>query len=137
MITANLNNPILLDTCTLLWLTMDQNKLSGSAKKIIRANANKLFVSAISAFEIGIKHAKGKLELPLTPQEWFAKAVELHGLIEVPINSDIAAIATALPKIHDDPCDRFIIATSQAHELVILSPDQHFRNYPNTTTIWD
>ena len=57
---------VLLDTCTLLWLVAAPERLSGIAKGLIEG-ATEAFVSAISAFEIGIKHSRGALDLPLDP----------------------------------------------------------------------
>ena len=70
---------ILLDTCALLWLAADQTRLSERAKEQIQNNADQLFVSAISAFEIGIKARKGKLILPMSAARWFEKAIDFHG----------------------------------------------------------
>ncbi len=127
---------ILLDTCTLLWLVTQQDSLSKNALQEINENSNALFTSAISAFEIGVKVNKKLLELPLPPQEWFSKVLYLHGLIELPIDSEIALFAAQLPPIHKDPADRLIIATAHKHHLTILTPDQHISTYPQAKTTW-
>jgi PIN domain nuclease of toxin-antitoxin system len=126
----------LLDTCTLLWLASDQSQLSGPAKEAIAGGAGKLFVSAISAFEIGVKHNKGKLVLPSPPAVWFPQALRLHGIRRVAITPRIALRATALPPLHNDPMDRLIIATAQVRRLVLLTPDQHIAKYPNLACLW-
>ena len=126
----------LLDTCTLLWLTSDQTQLSSPAKEAIAGGAGKLFVSAISAFEIGIKHNKGKLELPIPPTRWFNRAMRLHGLRRIAITPRIALRATTLPPLHNDPMDRFIIATAQIRKLVLITPDEHISQYPNLACLW-
>ena len=56
---------ILLDTCTLLWLALDQSGLSPSARLCLSERAGNLYVSAITAFEIGQKCAAGKLKFQL------------------------------------------------------------------------
>lgn len=103
----------LLDTCTLLWLTSDQSQISPAAIQAIGAGAGALYVSAISAFEIGVKHQKGRLSLPLPPAKWFPKALRLHGLRRIVLTPSILLRATTLPAIHNDPMDRMIIATAQ------------------------
>jgi PIN domain nuclease of toxin-antitoxin system len=90
---------ILLDTCTLLWLAADQEKLSRGTIKAIMANAGELFVSSITAFEIGIKVKRGRLELPLGVPEWYEGALRHHGIREIPINGAIAVQAVALPPL--------------------------------------
>lgn len=121
---------ILLDTCTLLWLVGDQDKLSAAAIRAIRNNAGKIFVSAITAFEIGVKWKKGLLRLSLPPSEWFAMALASHGLTEIPVTSGIAIRAILLPDHHNDPADRILIATAIANDMTLLTPDKHIRAYP-------
>ncbi len=127
---------ILLDTCSLLWLASDQKKLSAKAKKAIKANAGGLFVSSISAFEISIKKKKGKLKLPFLASKWFEEVLEFHGIDEIPIDSQTALRSVALPAIHSDPCDRFIIATSLEHSLSILTIDPLIKQYKQAKVIW-
>lgn len=106
---------MILDTCALLWLASGDKKLSRSALKEID-EAAAVYVSAISGFEIAIKVAKGKLKLPGPPQEWFEKIVEHHGLAVLPLELNVCITAAQLPPMHDDPCDRFIIAAAKLHD---------------------
>jgi len=127
---------ILLDTCTLLWLVMDHSHLSPIALKTMEKNAGRLSVSAITAFEIGLKAERGKLELPFPVQVWFKKAVQLHGILEFPVTSAIALTASALPPVHNDPFDRLIIATALEHGAALLTPDPMIKKYPEVKTLW-
>ena len=127
---------ILLDTCTLLWLASDPEKLSEEAKKMILKHADGLFVSAISAFEIGVKANMKIFALPSSPAKWFRDALEFHGISEIPISSDIAILSTQLPPLHRDPCDRILIATSKIHDLVLLTPDKLISQYPGVKVGW-
>jgi len=119
---------MMLDTCGLLWLAGDQKKLSHSTLKEIN-EAPAVYVSAISGFEIALKAAKGKLTLPLPPQAWFEQVVEHHGLAVIPLELQICIAAAQLPPIHDDPCDRFIIATAKLNNLAVVTTDEHFAEY--------
>jgi PIN domain nuclease of toxin-antitoxin system len=119
---------MILDTCALLWLASGSKKLSRSALKEINA-APVVYVSAISGFEIAIKAAKGKLKLPNPPHEWFEKVVEHHGLTMLPLALDVCITAAGLPPIHDDPCDRFIIAAARLHDLTVVTADEQFEQY--------
>ncbi len=127
---------LLLDTCTLLWLAADQSKLSKHALAALSEAQTAPFVSAISAFEIGIKNRKGALTLPIAPEAWFERALEAHALIEIPVSGRIAVRSTALPPLHGDPCDRIIIATAQIHSLRIVTPDHLIASYPETMILW-
>ena len=119
---------MILDTCVLLWLASGNKKLSRAALKEINA-APAVYVSAISGFEIAIKVAKGKLKLPHPPQEWFEKVVEHHGLTILPLELNVCIAAAKLPPIHNDPCDRFIIAAAKLHGLTVVTTDEQFEKY--------
>ena len=127
---------LLLDTCTLLWLTSDQAKLSLAARQALSARAGQLYVSSVSGFEIAQKAAKGKLVLPRPPADWMALALRLHGLKSLALDMESAMAAGALPALHADPFDRLLIASAQAHRLILLTPDPLIRQYPTLTTIW-
>ena len=127
---------VLLDTCTLLWLASAQEQLSAAARRLMQQHASSLFVSAITAFEIGVKHRKGRLTLPLDPPQWFGEAVEFHGLRESPVTGRIAAGSTQLPPLHADPCDRIIVATALEHDWTIITPDPLIRQYLGVTVVW-
>ena len=123
---------MILDTCALLWLASGDRKLSRSALKEINASPA-VYVSAISGFEIALKVAKGKLKLPKPPGEWFEKVVEHHGLTVLPLELKVCIAAAQLPPIHDDPCDRFIIAAAKLHELTVVTADERFEKYGVTS----
>lgn len=127
---------ILLDTCALLWLAADQDKLSTGARKAIRDHADQLFVSSISAFEIAVKARRGKLDLPMDADVWFERALRHHGLTEVKVDGSIAARSVGLPSLHNDPCDRFIIATALQHDMTILTCDNLISQYKEVRVIW-
>ena len=127
---------VLLDTCALLWLAGDQGALSRAAVAAISSSKDGPAVSAISAFEIAIKHRQGKLELPLPPEQWYAEALESHGIREIPVDGACSLAAAALPLIHRDPCDRFIIATALRYRLPIITADVTMPKYPNVRVVW-
>lgn len=127
---------ILLDTCTVLWLSLDQSGLSDGAKKLISRHPDELVVSAVSAFEISIKYLKKKLKLPLSVTPWFFHVLEHHQLNQVPITSHIALLASELPEHHTDPFDRLLIATALIFKCPILTPDSHIKKYSEIKVIW-
>ena len=119
---------ILLDTCALLWLVSGGGRLSQTALEEIE-QVSVVYVSAISGFEISLKYHKGKLGLPVPPQEWFDMAVKHHELTVLSLDVETCIAATELPPIHQDPCDRFIIATAKRHNLPVVTADQRFQEY--------
>ena len=127
---------LLLDTCVLIWLATDHTKLSKNAIKLISKNAGKLFISSFTSFEIAIKHQKKKLTLPVSPERWMPEILEHHGIVEIPVDSEIAVFSVNLPQLHNDPADRIIIATSMIKKIDILSPDAIIKKYPNVVIQW-
>src|ERR1044071_5493688 len=119
---------MILDTCALLWLSEGSAQISKAVRKRLVSGAQ-VYVSAISAFEIGVKHRSGKLSLPLPPAEWFASVVDHHGLTVYPLDWDVCLAATGLAALHKDPCDRFIIATARKLALPVVTSDPNFAPY--------
>ena len=122
---------MILDTCALLWLASGEKKISRATLKQIN-EASAVYVSTISGFEIAIKSGRGKLKLPHAPKEWFEKVIEHHGLTVLPLELNICIAAAELPPIHNDPCDRFIIATAKLNELAVVTTDENFEKYGPT-----
>lgn len=127
---------VILDTCTLLWLVADQDKLSQEARRTIGEANQGLYVSAISAFEVAVKHRNGRLTLPKPPQQWFPEAIEFHGIRELPVSSTIALRSVQLQPLHNDPCDRIVIATAQVNSLAIVTCDALIAQYSGTAVVW-
>lgn len=124
---------VLLDTCALMALA--GGELPKSASSALRT-APEAYVSAVSAWEVAIKVAGGKLRLLAPPDQWFLGLVERYDLREVPLDAGVACAAAALPLIHRDPFDRVIVALAQAHALTVLTSDEHIRRYAGVTTLW-
>jgi len=119
---------LMLDTCALLWMAQGGGRLNASVLQQIEASPV-VYISAISGFEVALKHLKGKLSLPADPAAWFQTVVAHHDLSVVPLDLDIAIAATQLPFFHNDPCDRFIIASAQALDVPVVTGDEKFRGY--------
>lgn len=121
---------VLLDTCTLLWLSDPNVQLPPRVQEALRRTPpSERYVSAISAFEIGYKHALGKLALPMSPRNWFEESCTRRGIRSLPITDTIAMRASQLPRHHRDPADRFILSTATEFQLTILTPDPLFAPY--------
>ncbi|MEI6233892.1 MAG: type II toxin-antitoxin system VapC family toxin [Planctomycetota bacterium] len=127
---------LLLDTCAILWLAAAPNRLTTAARHAIASNPNELYVSAISAFEIALKHRKKKLDLGMEPDVWWQRAVVHHGLIVLPVSDIVAIASTALPPLHADPCDRIIMATALALSAEIVTSDALIAQYTDVKISW-
>ncbi len=112
----------LLDTHVLLWTIFDDEKLSETARKIIKDQDNKVYASIISYWEISLKYALGKLELVgITPDE-LPKHVQKADINTLGVNKKIVSTFYKLPKIkHKDPFDRMIIWQAISNKITLIS----------------
>ncbi len=125
----------LLDTHAFLWSNADPEKLSDTARRFIEDPANDVFLSAVTAWEIAIKYAKGRLDLPEPVESFVASRVTTLGLRPLPIEISHALHVSALPSLHDDPFDRLLVAQAQLEKLPILTSDSNVSRY-DVEIIW-
>ncbi len=124
---------LLLDTHVFLWFASRPNDLSEAALLAIEDPENDVFLSAMVAWEIVIKYAKGKLTLPLEPAVYMSARLKELGFRPLPITQDHALAAAALPGIHGDPFDRIMIAQAQVEGMTFVTRDAHALAYPVKT----
>jgi PIN domain nuclease of toxin-antitoxin system len=120
---------VLLDTHVWLWLQVDRSKLHRSRLELLQDEANALFLSAASAWEIAIKYAIGRLSLPQPPERYVPERVRANGITSLSVEERHALAVAALPQHHNDPFDRLLIAQANLEDMVILTADNAFRRY--------
>jgi len=119
-----------LDTCALLWWTLDPKKLSPAAATACEAAAREgAVVSSISVWEIGIKVKKGKLALPIPFPEYVGRLKKVDGLEIVPVSDTIWLENLSLDWDNSDPADRTIVATARLRNLPIVTKDSRMAAY--------
>jgi PIN domain nuclease of toxin-antitoxin system len=116
---------LLLDTHALLWWLSDDPALKAAAREAIHDASAVIYVSAATAWEISIKKALGKLDAPDDLQA----ALTANHFQPLPIAVAHAISAGRLPRHHDDPFDRMLIAQAQAEQLTVVTHDSLFRSY--------
>lgn len=121
----------LLDTHTLLWWLDENSILSTEAKTIISSPQNIIFVSAVSAWEISIKKALGKLEAPDDLEE----AIAYNNFTPLEITIKDGNKAGKLPNYHNDPFDRMLIAQAMNNHLTIIARDSKIPQYQVKTIL--
>jgi len=122
---------ILLDTHILLWWLMNDPSLATGTRLLIENPKNTIFVSAISAWEIAIKRAIGKLQAP----DDFDKAIERSHFHSLPITIPHAMGIMFLPPHHHDPFDRMLISQSKIEGCTLLTRDGRIGKY-DLPIIW-
>ena len=121
--------PLLLDTCAVLRLANGEfKKFSRSAMTALR-DADALYVSPISEWEISLKWRDGGLGLPLAPRELMRRLTEAYSLSLLPLSEEVMFRSTELPDVHRDPADRFIIVTALVRNLPVVTTDRRFAQY--------
>ena len=125
---------ILLDTCAFLWIITDAPELSDSARILFVDPANEVYLSAVSAWEIALKHALGRLPLPEPPERFIPSRRKQHGIDTLPLEEEAALHLTRLPPYHQDPFDRMLICQAVVHGMVLLTPDEMILQYSVRTT---
>lgn len=114
----------LLDTHALLWWLADE-ALTDQARDAIAEPANPVMVSAASAWEISIKKALRKLTAP----DDIELQIDEGGFTPLPISIAHGIAAGQLPRHHDDPFDRMLIAQAFAEGLTVVTHDKRFADY--------
>jgi len=116
---------LLLDTHTLLWWLDDHPSLSKKAKKAIADGSNLVFISAAVIWEIRIKQALGKLEIPRD----FRIVLDQQPFETLPITADHAHMIGDLPAYHRDPFDRILVAQAKIERLTLVTRDSRLKQY--------
>lgn len=121
-----MTTPILLDTCALIWLAQGE-ALDDIARQSLDTAWDAglaLSVSPISAWEVGLLVARGRLALTMSPERWWARAVDRMGLLLAPMSPALLIASTQLPGAPpSDPADRIIAATAREQGLWLMTRD--------------
>jgi PIN domain nuclease of toxin-antitoxin system len=120
---------LLLDTHAFLW--WDAGSLAKRVVDRIRS-ADRVFVSAASAWEVAIKEALGKITVRAT----FSEAIADYGFDELPVRMVHTEAVRALPPHHRDPFDRMLVAQASVEQLTLVSRDPLLAAYA-VSVVWD
>jgi len=120
---------VLLDTGCWLWMALTPERLSASSRALVEHPDNELYLSAASAWEIGIKYAVRKLRLPEPPVTYVPNRMQALRVLQLSIEHAHALQVAVLPPHHGDPFDRLLIAQSQLEDLPVLTADPVFSRY--------
>jgi PIN domain nuclease of toxin-antitoxin system len=123
----------LLDTCTFIWLLTGEQPLPARARAAIETG--EVYLSAVCAWEIAIKFAKGQLRLAEPPDRLVPAARARYGFAALPIDEESALHVVKLPPLHKDPFDRMLVSQAIVHGMTIVTSDPKIVQYP-ARTIW-
>jgi len=117
---------LLLDTHVLLWSLSAPTELRADARDKLQDPDNVVLVSTVSAWEMEIKRALGKLRAPSD----LAEQVHRRRFTELPLHLRHVRALRDLPPLHRDPFDRMLVAQALADQLVLVTRDPQVRRYP-------
>jgi len=122
---------LLLDTHVALWALTDDPRLSNKARALIADMGNVVFVSAASVWEVAIKHglARGRPgDMPLSGDDAL-RHFTAAGYQFLPVSPLHAAAVKSLPRLHEDPFDRMLLAQAIMEPLSLLTRDPRILAY--------
>lgn len=117
---------LLLDSHAFLWWLAENPKLNAKAKEAVADPSSIVHVSAATVWELSIKAALGKLDLDGAD---LAEEIGENDFVELPMTARHSLAAANLPRHHEDPFDRMLIAQAQLEGLTVVTRDPAFRAY--------
>jgi PIN domain nuclease of toxin-antitoxin system len=125
----------LLDTECWLWWHLSPERLSPAALALFEESRSPLLLSAASSWEIAIKTALGKLELPTSPDRFVPEQLAEDGIDSLAIEHAHALRVASLPPHHSDPFDRLLVAQAQLERCSFLTADAQILAY-DVDVVW-
>ena len=120
---------LLLDTHVWLWMIAEQERFTIETAALLENSSNDLLLSAVSSWEIAIKHSLGKLTLPAPPANYVPQQIARTGVTPLPVEHSHALRVAALPSHHRDPFDRLLVAQAELEGATLLTGDRQFAPY--------
>ena len=119
---------LLLDTMAFLWANAEPGRL-GDQRAVVEDERNELLVSAATSWELAIKVALGRIELPAPVGRYVPERIRLLGATPVAVEHGHALAVATLPPVHRDPFDRLLVAQANVLSASLISADPVFESY--------
>ena len=119
---------LLLDTRVLLWAAGEPDKLSDATRALLLDEANRLFFSVASIWEVIIKRGLERHDFRVDPAR-LRRLLVMNGYGEVALTSDHALAVGGLPALHRDPFDRILVAQARVEGMRLVTADAQIAQY--------
>jgi PIN domain nuclease of toxin-antitoxin system len=123
---------LLLDTCAAIWI-LENAELSDAAVKAMDEAADAeapVFVSPITAWEVGLLSLRGRFRTTLDPHRWFENLMAVPGIRLAPMPPETLIASSRIPDGPlRDPADRIIAATAREHDYTVVTRDRPLLSY--------
>lgn len=120
---------VLLDTHLLLWAAGAPDRLSPMARSLLENEQTEPMFSAVSLWEITIKHSLGRPDFQVEPRV-LRRGLLDNGYLELAMTSEHAVTVGSLPPLHRDPFDRILVAQATVEGITLLTSDAMVAAYP-------
>lgn len=127
-----MNAPLLLDSCAVIWIANDQPVAPATSDAMQHAIqiGEPVYVSPITAWEIGMLVSRGRLSLLMTPMLWFDQLLRAPGIRIADMSPDLLIASSFLPGTPPrDPADRIIATTAREHGYTLVTRDRPLLDY--------
>jgi PIN domain nuclease of toxin-antitoxin system len=127
-----LTDRLLLDTCAIIWIATDE-PIEPEARRAMKEailGGEKVRVSPISAWELGLLGAKDRLPASTSPKALFGDVIATAGIRVEALSPEVLIASSFLPgNLHRDPADRILIATARKFNLQVVTRDKIILDY--------
>jgi PIN domain nuclease of toxin-antitoxin system len=123
---------LLLDTCAIIWIALNEpiRPEAVAAMEAALAANEKVRVSPISAWELGLLSARGRLAAARSPLSIFSEVIATAGVRVEALSPEVLIESSFLPGLlHRDPADRILIATARTLDLTLMTRDRTILDY--------
>ncbi|MGK9050572.1 type II toxin-antitoxin system VapC family toxin [Neorhizobium petrolearium] len=127
-----MSSRFLLDTCFVIWMSQNEALAPKALSSLseCRVRGIPVFVSAVTAWEMGMLVARGRIRETRDARHWYEDYLREGGFTEQPVTSKIFIASSFLPEpVHKDPIDRILIATARENDLTIITRDRAILAY--------
>jgi len=124
--------PLLLDTCAVIWVAEDEPISERAVLALDEAHATDQFVyvSPITAWELGLLVARGRLTTIIKPQLWFERLLDVPNVRLADMSPDLLISSSFLPcEPPRDPANRIIAATAREYGYTLMTRDRLLLDY--------
>lgn len=124
--------PLLLDTCATIYIIANERMRDEAVAAIDAASdhGKPVFVSPITAWEVGMLGRKGRFRSSFTPQRWFERLMNSPNAKLAAMTPEVLLASSFLPgNFHDDPADRIIAATAREYGYTVVTRDRALLGY--------
>jgi len=127
---------MLLDTHVWIWAAADESRIGARTRRLLnrQAAAGRVYVSAVSTFEISALCTAGRLVLSQPAERWIRDSIDRGNLRVLDLNSDVAMDAGALGSDSiPDPIDRLLVAAARDQEVPLVTRDRRLLDFAART----